>query len=289
MADNDLQGPVLGVAWDGTGYGLDHTVWGGEFLRVPGTGARPPVDKGSDAGPFGFERVAHLRTFRLPGNEKAVREPRRSALGLLFEIFGEWVFDGRNCASLQAFTAVELSLLQPMLTKGIQTPITSSAGRLFDAVASLLDLRQIITFEGQAAMELEFAATGHETEGFYPFEMTDWEPMIHALLQDFQEGVPVGVIAARFHHTLAEMILRVARAVGERKVVLTGGCFQNRYLLSRVIRRLREERFQPYWHQRIPPNDGGIALGQIVAVMRSTTAVRPLVTRGADPRSLPCA
>ena len=155
-----------------------------------------------------------------------------------------------------------------MLTKGIQTPATSSAGRLFDAVASILDLRQIITFEGQAAMDLEFAAMGHEAEGHYPFEMTDWEPMIHALLLDYQDGVPVGIIAARFHHTLAEMIIRVAHQVGERKVVLTGGCFQNRYLLSRAIRRLRLEGFQPYWHQRVPPNDGGIALGQIVAVMR---------------------
>jgi hydrogenase maturation protein HypF len=255
MADNDLEGPVLGVAWDGTGYGLDHTVWGGEFLHVT-------------AG--GYERAAHLRTFRLPGNEKAVREPRRSALGVLFEIFGEWVFDGRTCASLQAFSAAELSLLQPMLTKGIQTPITSSVGRLFDAVASLLDLSHIITFEGQAAMELEFAATGHEAESFYPFEMTDWEPMVHALLQEFQDGVPVGVIAARFHHTLVEMIIRVARAVGERKVVLTGGCFQNHFLTSRAIRRLKEEGFQPYWHQRIPPNDGGIALGQIVAVVRES-------------------
>ena len=253
MADNDLRGPVLGVAWDGTGYGLDHTVWGGEFLHV--------TDKG-------FERVAHLRTFRLPGNEKAVREPRRSALGLLFEIFGEWVFDGRLCASLQAFTPEELTLLQPMLVKGIQTPITSSAGRLFDAVASLLDLRQVITFEGQAAMDLEFAAMGHDAEGAYPFERTDWEPMIHALLQDFQDDVPVGVIAARFHHTLAEIIVQEARAAEERKVVLTGGCFQNRYLLSRAIRRLREEGFQPYWHQRIPPNDGGISLGQIAAVLR---------------------
>jgi hydrogenase maturation protein HypF len=256
MADNDLEGSVLGVAWDGTGYGLDHTVWGGEFLRV------------TEAG---FERVAHLRTFRLPGNEKAVREPRRSALGLLFEIFGEWVFDGRICASLQAFTEAELTLLKPMLMKGIQAPITSSAGRLFDAVASLLDLRQIMTFEGQAAMELEFAATGHEEEGQYPFEMTDWEPMIHAILQDFQDRIPVGIIAARFHHTLAEMILQVAHAVGEKKVVLTGGCFQNRYLSSRVIWRLREEGFQPYWHQRIPPNDGGIALGQILAVMRQSS------------------
>jgi hydrogenase maturation protein HypF len=260
MADNDLEGPVLGVAWDGTGYGLDHTVWGGEFLHVTATG---------------FERAAHLRTFRLPGNEKAVREPRRSALGLLFEMFGEWVFDGRNVASLKAFSAAELSLLEPMLKKGIQTPITSSAGRLFDAVASLLDLRHTITFEGQAAMELEFAATGHESEGVYPFEMADWEPMIHALLKDFQRSVAVGAIAARFHHTLVEMIIAVARSVGEKKVVLTGGCFQNRYLTSRAIRRLKEEGFQPYWHQRIPPNDGGISLGQIVAVTREFSGKEP--------------
>ena len=174
MADNNLEGPVLGVAWDGTGYGVDHTVWGGEFLHVKGSG---------------FDRVAHLRTFRLPGQEKAVREPRRSALGLLFEIFGKGIFDGQFPALLQAFDSQELTLLRPMLAKGINRSLTSSVGRLFDAVASLLDLRQRITFEGQAAMELEFSATAYPTEETYPVKGTDWEPMIRALLRDKESQV----------------------------------------------------------------------------------------------------
>ncbi len=252
MAENQLHPPALGVSWDGSGFGPDGSVWGGEFLRI---------------GETGFERVAHLRTFRLPGGEKAVKEPRRVALAILYEIFGDEAFTF-DTPLLRPFDGVELRVLQGMLQRGVNSPVTSSAGRLFDAVASLLDLRQTCRFEGQAAMELEFAVTPGDDEG-YPFAIRggspmiwDWEPMVRAILADGRS--PVGDIARRFHNTLAQMTVEVAQRIGEAKVLLTGGCFQNRYLTETCVRRLQAAGFQVYWHQRVPPNDGGIALGQII-------------------------
>jgi hydrogenase maturation protein HypF len=271
MAENEIEPPLLGVAWDGTGYGLDGTIWGGEFFHV--------TEASSD-------RVAHLRQFRLPGGDKAVKEPRRSALGLLYEIFGETVFEKTQIAPVNAFSESELAALKTMLKGNLNSPLTSSVGRLFDAVAALVGLRQQIRFEGQAAMELEFALGGIETEKAYPLRIgvaagkkseirnpkseiiVDWSPMIEAILDDVKRSVPVGKISAKFHNALAEAIVATAKRAGERRVVLSGGCFQNRYLTERTVVRLRREGFQPYWHQRIPPNDGGIALGQIVAAMR---------------------
>ncbi len=254
MAENELDGPALGVSWDGTGYGLDGTIWGGEFLLSTREN---------------FRRVAHLRTFRLPGGEQAIKEPRRSALGALYELYGDRLFAMKELEPVRAFSERELEILRTMLQRNLNSPVTSSAGRLFDAVASIVGLRQISRFEGQAAMELEFALHGIETDERYEFslleETLDWGPMLRALISDVRGSVSVGKIAAKFHNTLVEMIVAVARRVGEERVVLTGGCFQNKYLTERAIARLREEGFRVYWHQRIPPNDGGIALGQIVA------------------------
>lgn len=257
MAENELDGPVLGVSWDGTGYGLDGTIWGGEFLL---------------ATQESFTRVAHLRTFRLPGGEQAIREPRRSALGVLYELFGDALaHECADLAPLQSFSKHELKLLLAMLQKNLNSPVTSSAGRLFDSVASLVGLRQISRFEGQAAMELEFALHGVETHERYEFalsgETLNWGPMLLRIASDVRAGVPVSTISAKFHNTLVEMIVAVARRVGEERVVLTGGCFQNKYLTERAIARLRAEGFRVYWHQRVPPNDGGIALGQIVKAL----------------------
>jgi hydrogenase maturation protein HypF len=233
MADNDLDGPVLGVAWDGAGLGTDGTIWGGEFLRV---------ENGR------FVRVAHFRTFRLPGGDRAAREPRRSALGILYEIFGDTLPD---------------EPLIRMLRRGVNSPRTSSTGRLFDAVASLIRIRDRCSFEGQAAMELEFAAEAEPSDDTYPVELhgevLDWEPMIRMILNDPSNA------AARFHNSLAAAIVSVARETGEECVVLSGGCFQNRCLTERTVKALGGAGFKPYWHQRIPPNDGGIAVGQIVA------------------------
>ncbi len=253
MAENEVPPPALGVAWDGTGYGTDGTIWGGEFFLARTDG--------------GFERIAHLRPFRLPGGERAVREPRRSALGLLHAVYGDELW--RREDLLRAFSSKELRLLRQMLEKQVQAPLTSSAGRLFDAVACLAGLRDRVSFEGQAAMELEFIADPSVADA-YPFSLKstkpiviDWEPAIRALVDD--AGAAASVISAKFHHMLAEVVVAVARTAGEPRVVLSGGCFQNRLLTERIIERLREEDFRPYWHQRIPPNDGGIALGQAVA------------------------
>ena len=181
-----------------------------------------------------------------------------------------------DLAALQAFTAEERRLLDEMLERGMRSPRTSSAGRLFDAVASIIGLRQVCRFEGQAAMELEFLTHKIETDAAYQFDLNqgadgrgiDWAQMVRGIVRDVHDAVPVGVIAAKFHNTLVEMMVRVALACGEEKIVLSGGCFQNRYLTERAVRRLREAGFRPYWHQRVPPNDGGIALGQVAAVSR---------------------
>jgi hydrogenase maturation protein HypF len=269
MAENEIAPPVLGVSWDGTGYGMDGTVWGGEFFLV--------TDES-------VERIAHLRPFRLPGGDKAVKEPRRTALGLLHEISGDKVFEQKKLAPVAAFSASELATLKTMLVKKLNSPVTTSVGRLFDAVASLINLRQQIRFEGQAAMELEFAIDSAGTGEAYSLKLRrgiknemetggtpvllDWSPMVEAILADVKNGIPVAIISAKFHNALAESIVAVAKRAGQNRVVLSGGCFQNRYLTERTVRRLQAEGFRPYWHQRVPPNDGGIALGQVVAALR---------------------
>lgn len=258
MAENEITPPVLGVSWDGTGLGTDGTIWGGEFLEIS---------------EYGFRRAGYFRTFPLPGGDKAIREPRRTALGLLFEMYGGKMPEQLNMPSIAAFTSQEMAILKQMLEKSINSHYTSSAGRLFDAVASIIGIRQETKYEGQAAMELEYALDGFDTEASYPFlidcnsetKIIDWQPMIEEVIKDRRSDAPGGLIAARFHNTMVEIIVEMARSSGEKRVVLSGGCFQNRYLTERAVTRLRAEGFLPCWHQRIPPNDGGIALGQIVA------------------------
>jgi hydrogenase maturation protein HypF len=167
-----------------------------------------------------------------------------------------------------------------MLSKKINSPLTSSAGRLFDAVASLAGVRDIVTFEGQAAMELEWTIGKTLTDEVYGFTISDselpltidWAPMVIKILEDVKGAVSPSVISAKFHNTMAAMVVEVAGRIGEERIVLTGGCFQNKYLLERSVRRLEKEGFHPYWHQRVPPNDGGIALGQIYAAHRKLKA-----------------
>jgi len=267
MAENQLEGRVLGVSWDGTGLGLDGNIWGGEFLLTDETA---------------FTRIASFRKFRLPGSAPAVKEPRRTALGVLFEILGPDMFNQRDLAPVGSFNDGEIKVLAQMLQKGIHSPWTTSVGRLFDAVASITGLRQLIKYEGQAAMELEFAIGSEQTAEAYPFNLADhvdiganpdgicidWEPLILAIVKDVRERIPLARISKKFHNTLVEAILAVAQRIAEERVILTGGCFQNRVLLEIAVQRLEEDGFRPYWHQRIPPNDGGIALGQIVAASR---------------------
>jgi hydrogenase maturation protein HypF len=264
MAENQLDGAVLGVAWDGTGLGPDGTIWGGEFLRcTPGV----------------FHRVASFRAFPLPGGDQAIKEPRRVALGILYEMMGDAAFDENSLLPVQAFTATELGTLRQMLNKRLNSPLTSSAGRLFDGIASIIGLKQRMSFEGQAAIEMEFAvADVAPRDDYYPlpalkpgtglddsFLVIDWAPLVREVIRDRQNQIPAGIISARFHNTLVEAIVKVAQHIGEARVVLSGGCFQNRYLTERTVRRLEQEGYRPYWHQRVPPNDGGISLGQLYA------------------------
>jgi hydrogenase maturation protein HypF len=269
MAENELDDPVLGVSWDGTGYGADGTIWGGEFL----------VPRGDS-----FDRVATLRPFRLPGGDRAIREPRRAAFGLLHEIFGTSLAARTELGPVAQFEDRERRILVRMLDRAINSPIATSAGRLFDAVASLCGLCHQAEFEGQAAMELEFSID-ERAGGTYPIHLTerraaphqgvalpplvlDWQPAIEAILEDIRSGAAVGSIALRFHRALIAAIVEVAKRTGIARVVLAGGCFQNRFLLEHTVRRLREDGFRAYWPQRVPPNDGGIALGQAVVAAR---------------------
>jgi hydrogenase maturation protein HypF len=242
-AENGIEGPYLGVSWDGTGYGLDGTVWGGEFFHADG---------------IEFERIAHLRPFRLPGGEAAVREGWRSAASLLWEVGGQ---------SAAALPAQRLPLLR-MLEHGVNAPWTTSVGRLFDAVASMVGVADESRFEGQAAMMLERAIGSLSTDESYELvssgDTGDWAPLIEAVRQDVARQEPKGLVAARFHNALANWIVTVSERVGERQVVLSGGVFQNGYLVERTSALLEAGGFRVLTHRYVPPNDGGIALGQAV-------------------------
>jgi hydrogenase maturation protein HypF len=254
LAENGTEGRALGVIWDGTGLGTDGTVWGGEFLL---------------GDTRGFERVASLRPFRLPGGDVAVREPRRVALALLWEMFREGAGERMPAG---AFDDTEMGLLARMLSTGLRAPLTTSAGRLFDGVAALVGLRQTVSFEGQAAMELEFAADPTVVDA-YPVDLLegaggdlalqlDWRALLAAVVEDSRRGIPTAIISARFHGALADGIGRVADRVDHPVVALSGGCFQNTLLTERCCRRLRRSGFEVLIHRRVPPNDGGISLGQ---------------------------
>lgn len=274
IAEHHLQLPLLGIAWDGTGYGLDGTIWGGEFFQITETQ---------------IQRMASFRPFPLPGGDKAVYEPRRIALGLLYELFGNSVFNHEiTLESMKSFTTQELKIIQTMLNRKLNTPLTSSVGRLFDGVAGLLGIAEIVSFEGQAAMALEFAIDNLETDEYYPFEWCDlpqalekgenlnyfnWEATIKAILQDKINQKPINLISAKFHNTLVEAVLEIARKLGEKTITLSGGCFQNQYLIERMIKRLCQEQFQVYWSQKIPPNDGGLALGQAAFLINHQQSV----------------
>jgi len=234
-AENGVHEPYLGVAWDGAGYGSDKAVWGGEFFLVEGGR---------------FHRVAHLRPFRLPGGDAAVREGWRCAAALRYDTFGG--------------SAVEDPILRRMLERGVNAPWTTSVGRLFDAVAAMLGVARENRFEGQAAMLLERTIGGIKTEEAYPLTAGDWRPLVVALEHDLRRGVAAAEMAARFHNALAAWIVEVAKQAGVRDVCLSGGVFQNGYLVERACALLEAHGFRVWTHQRVPPNDGGIALGQAV-------------------------
>jgi hydrogenase maturation protein HypF len=259
MAEHGLNEPVIGVTFDGTGFGLDGTVWGGEFL----TGDYRH-----------FQRAAHLRQVPLPGGEQAIRQPWRVAAAYLLDA-------GEDLGLLEGRAGPEaLATVQRMIARGLNAPRSSSAGRLFDAVAALIGIRSEVSFEGQAAMELEWLATAGCADGTYPWDMAeradpsgascrevDVRPLIAAIAADVRRGVPPNAIARRFHATLAMLVARVCGSIcdetGLGKVVLSGGVFMNVLLLRETTARLAAEGFQVYRHRRVPPNDGGLSLGQL--------------------------
>lgn len=252
MAEHGLDEnePVIGVAFDGTGYGEDGAIWGGEFLLS--TYAN-------------FERCYHLAYVPLPGGDTAVRQPWRMALTWLAHAGLEWE------TSLPPVTASpeQLQVLRHQIKTGLNAPYTSSMGRLFDAVAALLGIRQEVNYEAQAAIELEALADPQETGG-YPWKISpgiiDPTPMIQSLIEDWRAGLAVESLAARFHNSVAGMIRlackQIASQSGVSNIVLSGGVWQNRFLLKRTLQRLEKENFKVYLHRQTPTNDGGVALGQ---------------------------
>jgi hydrogenase maturation protein HypF len=257
MAEHGLaeDAAILAVAFDGTGYGTDGAIWGGELLR---------------ARYDGFERVAHLKYVPLPGGDSAIRHPARVALAHLWAAGSEWPAD---LPCVKACTAVELRVLRRQLETGSHSVPSSSMGRLFDAVAALLGVRDKVTYEGQAAIELEALCSQGGIASGYPviFGRAEFDvaPMWLALLEGWRRGVGAADMAARFHLTVAEIILHYSRQArdefGLETVGLTGGVFQNVYLLRLASQLLKGEGFQVLTHRVVPPNDGGIALGQAVS------------------------
>jgi hydrogenase maturation protein HypF len=248
-AENNVAGEYLGVSWDGTGYGLDGAIWGGEFFRGEGNH---------------FERIAHLRPFGLPGGDAAVREGWRSATSLLFGIFGEDVPEIAAAANSAANARLDQSKVLNMLARGVNVVTTTSVGRLFDGVAAITGIAGQNRFEGQAAMLLENEIGAVRTEEAYALSHGDWEPLIRAVVEDKRDGVTVPRMSARFHNALVNWIVEVAKGSGLKQIVFSGGVFQNRYLTERAAAVLEAEGFTVHTHRQVPPNDGGIALGQAV-------------------------
>ncbi len=248
-AENGVEGPYLGVSWDGTGYGLDGAIWGGEFFRAEGKQ---------------FERVAHVRPFGLPGGDAAVREGWRSAASLLFEVFGKESDPPDVLDRSTGKARLDAARVRSMLERGINVVPTTSVGRLFDAVACISGLARENRFEGQAAMLLENEIGALRTEEAYPLPDGDWGPLIPAVVADQRAGIPVSVIAAKFHNALIAWIVEVAGQSGLKQIVFSGGVFQNRYLTERAAAVLEACGHTVHTHRRVPPNDGGIALGQVV-------------------------
>jgi hydrogenase maturation protein HypF len=255
MADNGVDGEVIGVAMDGLGFGTDGRLWGGEFLVADFARA---------------ERVAHLEYTRMPGGMKAIREPWRMAMSYLHRALGDEVLD-LDLDFVRRRDRRVWARLRKIIEQGMNSPETSSMGRLFDAVASLTGMRDVAHYEGQAAIELEMMADesqGGSYEFDYSGEIIEPGPVIRDIVADLIRRIPATVIAAKFHNAVASLIFQVARRIrAERKlhrVALSGGVFQNRLLLKRTTRLLESTGFEVLTHSRVPPNDGGIALGQAV-------------------------
>jgi hydrogenase maturation protein HypF len=268
MADNGLDQPVIGVVFDGTGYGTDGTIWGGEFL----------------VGDYsGFERQAHLRRFRLPGGDKAIKEPYRIAVGLLTQLLGEEV-KSLPLDMIRDRDPFEIDVLMKMSARGIHAPETSSMGRMFDAVSALIGVCTSVGYEGQAAIELEHLLDWDLTPAKpWPLALQredgrltiDHGPWLRALLDDLTGNhLTPAQISRRFHESvvlaITEVCLELSKSTGIKDIVLSGGVFLNQYLLVRAEHMLTGAGIRVHTHSRVPTNDGGIAVGQaMVAAARA--------------------
>lgn len=268
MAENHLDDWVIGIALDGTGYGTDGAIWGGEVL----------VADYSE-----FQRAAHFAYIPLPGGSAAIHEPWRTAVSYLFSQYGR-KFTSLGIPMVNSLDPQKLGLVLQMIERQVNSPMTSSCGRLFDAVAATIGLRKEVNFEAQAAMELEMAARISQDQVAYPFEIVavgeKWEigtrRLFEYLLKDLQDGVATSTMARRFHNGLTSLFVKVALKIRERtnlhRVCLSGGCFQNLLLFESLLDALREKGFEVYFHSEVPAGDGGISLGQAAIAARRLQA-----------------
>jgi hydrogenase maturation protein HypF len=263
MADNGLESPVIGVAFDGTGMGADGNIWGGEFLV---------------ADYRNFRRAGHLEYLPLPGGAAAIKRPRRTAIGYILTLLGENALD-HDLPVIRGADDMEIGVIKRQMERKINSPLSSSMGRLFDAISALLGIRGEIDYEGQAAVELEMAAYeedyAHAQES-YPYHIVEGEgirivhlsDLLSAVIEDLRQGVSRGRISVKFHNTVARMINEmchlIADETGITQVALSGGVFQNRLLLRKTVSLLESSGFQVFTHRQVPCNDGGISLGQAV-------------------------
>ncbi|MGD2185209.1 MAG: carbamoyltransferase HypF [Desulfobacterales bacterium] len=263
MAEHRLAGEVIGLSFDGTGYGTDGAIWGGEVLV---------------AQTHHFERVAHLAYVPMPGGAAAIKEPWRMAVSYLHDAFGENFWD-LDLPILKQADPQKLKIILEMILKGVNSPPTSSLGRLFDGVAAITGIRQQVNFEGQAAMELEMLTAG-DVHSIYDIEAATADgptiapaPIIRGVVRDVQNGLPTAQIGAKFHQTIIALFAEVCTSLRNEselnRVVLSGGCFQNAILLAGLIQELETRKFEVFAHRQVPANDGGIALGQAVVAAAS--------------------
>ncbi len=253
MAEHHLDEPVIGICWDGTGLGTDNRIWGGEFLH---------------ATLEDFQRFSHFDYVPLPGGDQAVKEPWRTAASYLYKYFGDDLLDIDIPFIEKLKNKNQLDLILQALDRELNTPLSSAAGRLFDAVAAITEVCEYNTFHAEAPMKLE-ALIDKEITDVYTYEFSksvSFAPMIKEIIVDIQNQVPVSAISAKFHNTLVSVIFegakRMNKALGTEKVILTGGVFQNKFLLEESEKRLADT-FEVYSPHAIPANDAGIALGQI--------------------------
>jgi hydrogenase maturation protein HypF len=261
LAEHGVSGAVIGVAADGTGYGTDGAVWGCEFMT---------------ADLREFKRVAHLAYIPLPGGEQAIHQPWRITAAYLAQAYGDSFLE-LDIPFVRRLDRSKWRTLSQMIARNLNCPSTSSLGRLFDAVAALLGIRSEVQYEGQAAIELEMLAAKAELGESYPFEvrkqeagkptLLDVTPLIRSIVSDMQHGVPRERIAACFHSSIAELLatacLLLREESGLNEVALSGGVFQNRLLFEQLEERLAQMAFRVYTNRRVPPNDGGLSLGQL--------------------------